>query len=116
YQSVLRSIGYSNTSENPSTAIRTVSFIINDGLDNSNVYTRQINVVRVNDAPVAVNDNGATNEDTPVTLLNVTANDTDVDGTVNVTTVDLDPLTVGKQITFTNAQGTWNVNASGDVS
>ncbi|MFN7100110.1 MAG: beta strand repeat-containing protein, partial [Flavobacterium sp.] len=43
-------------------------------------------------APVANNDVATTNEDTPVTI-NVTANDTDVDGTIDVATVDLDPAT-----------------------
>jgi VCBS repeat-containing protein len=37
-------------------------------------------VIPVNDAPVGVADSGATNEDTPLTGLNVLINDTDVDG------------------------------------
>jgi gliding motility-associated-like protein len=68
----------------------------------------------VNDAPVANNDSATTNEDTQVTL-NVCSNDTDVDGTINVNTVDLDPSTPGIQTTFTNAQGTWTAS-SGNVT
>lgn len=116
YQTLLRSVHYSNTSENPNTAQRTVTMVVNDGLDDSNVFSRLINVVSVNDAPVAVNDSGVTNEDTQVTLLNITANDTDVDGTINPATVDLDPATPGIQNTFTNAQGSWSVNGAGDVT
>ena len=75
----------------------------------SNVATLTITVTAVNDAPVATNDTATTNEDTPVTVT-VTSNDTDLDGTIDVTTVDLDPSTTGIQTTFTNAQGTWTVS------
>ncbi|MCK7460626.1 MAG: hypothetical protein MZU84_00310 [Sphingobacterium sp.] len=48
---------------------------------------------------------------------NVTINDTDVDGTINAATVDLDPATAGIQTTFTVAgQGTYTVDASGEVN
>lgn len=52
YQSFVRSVAYSNTSENPSSLQRTIRITVNDGLDNSNNYERQINVVPVNDPPV----------------------------------------------------------------
>ena len=42
----------------------------------------------VNNDPVAVDDSDATDEDTPVTI-SVTANDTDVDGTINPATVTI---------------------------
>lgn len=116
YQTLLRSVHYSNTSENPNTAQRTVTMVVNDGLDDSNIFSRLINVVSVNDPPVAVNDSGVTNEDTPITLLNITSNDTDIDGTVNPATVDLDPTVIGIQNAFTNAQGSWSVNSAGDVT
>ncbi len=45
-----------------------------------------VTVSPVNDAPVANNDSGATNEDTPVELA-VTNNDSDIDGTIDSTTV-----------------------------
>jgi hypothetical protein len=54
YQAALRSVTYKNTSENPSTAVRTVSFTADDGgAQNhaSNSQTRQISVTAVNDAP-----------------------------------------------------------------
>ncbi len=44
YQAALRSITYVNTSDNPSTATRTVSFVVNDGTANSNTGTRNISV------------------------------------------------------------------------
>ncbi|KIC00860.1 hypothetical protein OA88_17595, partial [Flavobacterium sp. JRM] len=66
--------------------------------------------------PVANNDSGNTIGGTAVTIA-VTTNDTDPDGTINVATVDLDPLTPGIQATFTVAgEGTYTVDASGIVT
>jgi CshA-type fibril repeat protein len=93
-----------------------VNYTVNDnnGLA-SNAGTLTVTVTAVNDAPVAVNDNTTTPEDTPVTM-NVTTNDTDVDGTIDAASVDLDPATAGKQITFTNPSGVWDVVPSGVVT
>ena len=55
YETALRQIGYSNTSDNPSTATRSVTFTINDGDTNSNTQTRDINVAVANDAPTLAN-------------------------------------------------------------
>ncbi|MEP2671110.1 MAG: Ig-like domain-containing protein [Cyclobacteriaceae bacterium] len=52
YQTLLRSIGYSNSSDNPSTLQRNIRIVVNDGLDNSNTYERAVNVLAVNDRPV----------------------------------------------------------------
>ncbi len=59
YQVALLSITYVNTSDNPSTATRTVSFVVNDGAASSNTGTRNISVTAVNDAP-AVTASGTT--------------------------------------------------------
>ncbi|BAY79100.1 hemolysin-type calcium-binding region (plasmid) [Nostoc linckia NIES-25] len=45
YKTVLQQIAYSNTSENPNIGDRTISFTVNDGTNNSNTVTRNINVV-----------------------------------------------------------------------
>ena len=63
YQAALRSISYSNASEDPDSNPRTVSFVVNDGAIDSQAATRSITVVNVNDAPVAVDDSYTTNED-----------------------------------------------------
>jgi hypothetical protein len=55
YQAALRNVAYRNTSENPSSAIRTVSFKVFDGKSYSNVVSRTITVTAVNDPPVATN-------------------------------------------------------------
>jgi len=96
------------------TATITYTVKDNSGLASS-PGTISVTVTPVNDAPNAVNDNISTNEDTPVTF-SVVANDTDVDGTIDPSTVDLDPSTAGIQNTITNASGTWTVNASGQVT
>ena len=85
-----------------------------DGLV-SNIATITINVADVNDLPVAVADSPSTNEDTPVNI-SILANDSDVDGTLNPATVDLDPSTGGVQSSITVEGGTYSVNASGVVT
>ncbi len=64
--------------------------------------TVTITVTSVNDAPVAVADNASTNEDNAINI-NVPGNDTDVDGTVDLTSV---------VITTAPANGTVLVNAT----
>ncbi|WP_298622295.1 DUF4347 domain-containing protein, partial [uncultured Zoogloea sp.] len=51
YQAALRSVTYVNTSDQPVTATRTVSFAVNDGLGTSATATRNISVASVDDAP-----------------------------------------------------------------
>ncbi|MEH2263534.1 beta strand repeat-containing protein [Nostoc sp.] len=81
YQTALQSITYTNSSDNPSTTPRTVSFVVNDGTANSATVTRNINITAVNDAPVAVNDKITTNKNTPLVIsaTSLLSNDTDVD-------------------------------------
>jgi len=58
----------------------------NDGSIDSNVATVTISVTAVNDAPVAVDDYAATPKNTPI-IINILANDYDVDSTINPDTV-----------------------------
>jgi hypothetical protein len=52
YQAVLRSITYNNTSQNPNTTARSISFVVNDGTSNSNTVTKTLSITPSNDAPV----------------------------------------------------------------
>lgn len=52
YQTALQSVQYVNSSHNPSTATRTITFTVSDGLASSNAVTRNITIQAVNDAPV----------------------------------------------------------------
>ena len=69
-----------------------------------------------NTPPVAVADAVTTLEDNSVTLVAIQNNDTDSDGTIITSTIDLDPVTAGQQITFTDNKGTWKLTpATGNV-
>ena len=52
YQAALQSISYENTSDDPSDLTRTVTIQVNDGDDDSNIVSRDIDFTAVNDAPV----------------------------------------------------------------
>jgi gliding motility-associated-like protein len=86
----------------------------NDGAV-SNVATITITVQALNLAPVAVNDNAATNKNNSVTI-NVTQNDSDPDGSIDVTKVDLSPTLSGIQTTANTQQGSYSVNNQGIVT
>ncbi|MFM7097610.1 MAG: tandem-95 repeat protein, partial [Gemmataceae bacterium] len=86
WQTALRSITYTNSSNTPNTSTRTISFKVNDGASDSNLATKQVSVTPVNDTPMGMSDSYTTPEDTVlnVPVPGVLGNDTDVDG---------DPLT-----------------------
>ena len=73
YQEAIRSITYANTSDDPSTTDRTVSFTINDGDDDSNTLTRNITVTAVNDAPELAGGGG-------IPLITITEDDVNNNG------------------------------------
>ena len=52
----------------------------------------------------------------PVTLPAIASNDSDADGTVDVTSIDLDPATPGIQKTLTTNDGSWLVDNAGNVT
>ncbi|MCW3168665.1 Ig-like domain-containing protein [Chryseobacterium sp. 09-1422] len=85
----------------------------------SGIRTIQISVTgnaSMNTVPVAINDNTQTAQNVAVSG-NVVTNDSDLGGgALDVASVDLNPSVAGIQTTFTNAQGSWSVNASGVVT
>jgi gliding motility-associated-like protein len=52
YQAAIRSVRYRNNSEAPSTATRTISITVTDGLDTNIPFLTNVQVVSVNDPPV----------------------------------------------------------------
>ncbi|MFC7503971.1 beta strand repeat-containing protein [Nocardioides sp. GCM10030258] len=79
-QALLRSVTYRNVSENPSTAARTVQFVLTDGDGGTSTPdTRGITVTPVDDLPVAVNDTATVGQNALATAVPVLTNDTDVD-------------------------------------
>ena len=87
YQSAIRLIGFSNTTENPDTTARTINVVVNDGSANSNVAVTTINVTAVNDAPINnMPASYTTNEDTSVKLSGLSVADVDAStGSITVT-------------------------------
>ncbi|MEO9477062.1 MAG: Ig-like domain-containing protein, partial [Cyclobacteriaceae bacterium] len=79
-------------------------------------------VTEVNDLPVAADDTGTTVEDTPVTIVDITSNDTDVDGTINRATITLiDPsnaLNTGNRNSplIIAGEGTYSVDNVGNLT
>ncbi|MFO1304131.1 MAG: IPTL-CTERM sorting domain-containing protein [Burkholderiales bacterium] len=82
WQTALRSVTYNNTSNNPSTAARTVSWIVNDGALPSAPANSTITVTAVNDAPtIAVSGSLTYTEGQAPASLITSATITDVDNT-----------------------------------
>ena len=108
YQAALRTVTYQNTSGNPNTATRTISFYADDGIESSAAATRNINIVAVNDAPIADDDFYSINEDTPLVepADGVLLNDADLDGDT-ITAVFVDGPSHADSFTL-NADGSFS--------
>ncbi|WP_290661605.1 DUF4347 domain-containing protein, partial [Aquabacterium sp.] len=83
YQTVLRSITYNNTSDNPTTTSRTINVVATD-INNliTNTATTTLSVTRVNDAPVISSNGGGASasvnvRETLTAVTTVTATDVD---------------------------------------
>lgn len=120
YTTALRQIGYSNTSENPTTDLRTVRFTVNDGDADSAPVTRTITVLRANDAPVLdssgdmalsdVNkDNANPMGDTVAALIASAGGD-------RITDVDLGAVEGIAVIGVDNSHGTWQFSTNGGAN
>jgi hypothetical protein len=82
-QALVRAITFSNTSENPSSQARTVTFTVNDndGGNSPAVVTTTVAVSPVNDLPTTSDVSGSGNED--AASISVALSGADVDGTVS---------------------------------
>ncbi|UST69490.1 LapA family giant adhesin [Pseudomonas moraviensis] len=79
YMQVIKNISFTNSSENPSTVPRIITVTVTDGGNYSNTATTTVNVVAVNDAPVAAPSDVTGSEDTPLVLGWSTFGVSDVD-------------------------------------
>jgi mannan endo-1,4-beta-mannosidase len=78
-------------------------------------FSRQMQHLPFNPAPVADNDTAATPNSKPVTL-NILSNDVTYKGaSLDLDSVDLDPSTPGRQTIITNALGTYTLQSAGNV-
>jgi hypothetical protein len=101
YQTALRSITYNNSSDTPNTAVRTVTFVVNDGGLNSNTASRTITVTAVNDAPVVTATAGSmAYTENGTSLLDSLITATDVDS------ANLSSATITMTANYVNGQDT----------
>ncbi len=84
----------------------TFTYTANDGTADSNVATVTVTVTPVNDPPVAIDDSATTRIATAVTI-DVLANDSDVDGVLDLTSVS---------VTTAPSDGTTSTGADGAVT
>ncbi|MEA2326483.1 MAG: hypothetical protein QOE68_1442, partial [Thermoanaerobaculia bacterium] len=106
YQAALRSVKYTNPSNDPTTAARTVVFQVDDGSDLSNTVSSTVNVTAVNDAPTALAFSGLPAQaGIPITYPAGKLGGTDVEAG---TTVTIDPT----PINLVNGSVTLNANGS----
>ena len=59
YETALMSVTYNNTSEDPNTSARTITWVLNDGVGNSSGVSSTISVTALNDAPTLSVNTGA---------------------------------------------------------
>ncbi|MEM7315337.1 MAG: cadherin-like domain-containing protein, partial [Planctomycetota bacterium] len=96
YQTALRSIVFTNNSDNPSTATRTIEWVVNDGATISATVTRDIVINAANDDPtntgslptdVTVTEDAASNIDlSAIDFADVDANGSDLTVTLSTST------------------------------
>lgn len=123
WQAALRAVTYQNTSEDPTTTDRTISFTVNDGSLDSNTVSKSVTVAAVNDAPTATNltqtvsfteDGGA------VAVGDIVVADAEPGDTITTTLTLSNPLsgmlstgTFGSATsTFNAGTGVWTVTGS----
>ncbi|WP_165740585.1 Ig-like domain-containing protein [Pseudoalteromonas sp. Z1A6] len=87
--------------------VATVTYTVSDSSGGASTTTLTITITSVNDAPIANADSATMAEDAAPILINVLANDSDVDGdslTISATSADIGSVSVvGNQIQYTPA-------------
>ncbi|MCP4712668.1 MAG: tandem-95 repeat protein, partial [Planctomycetes bacterium] len=116
FETVLRTVAYENTSQNPNTTDRVVTFIVNDGADASNTATSLVTVAAFNDPPV-LNPigNQAVDEDF---ALNFTVGATEVDpGQTLAYSLDNSSILLGMNIDANTGVFNWTpAESQGDAA
>ena len=111
WQAALRAVTYANSSENPSTAARTVSYTVNDSALNSNTITSTVNVTAVNDAPDIIDATAPSLDENVVAGTTVT----NVNDSFTGTDLDRDGTAIIYSITGGNSAGIFAINSSTGV-
>ncbi len=103
---------YDAPDEDPGTDPGDLTYNVSDGTD---TVPGSVNIV-INEPPNAIDDSVATDPGEPITFT-IINNDSDPDGVVDPSTVDLDPSTPGEDKTLTvPGEGTYSVDAAGNVT
>src|SRR5205823_8781334 len=118
YQSLLRSMKYTNSSDDPSTSARTVSFQVNDGASSnnlSNIITSTINITAVNDPPTAFAFAGLPAQaGIPITYPAGKLGGTDAEAGTTIT-IDTAPINVVNGTVTINANGSFTFTPNPDA-
>jgi hypothetical protein len=115
YQTALRSIAYSNTSENPSFGNRNISFSVSDGPLSSNIAASTVSVFPFNDPPELSGSSGITyTENSAATAINPTIIVSDIDNTtLRTASITITNYVSGQDVlSFTNVAGMGNITGS----
>jgi hypothetical protein len=119
YQTALSHVLFSNTSDNPSNADRTLTITVNDGIADSNAATATIHVTPVDDLPFATPDNVITNvlsgNSFQIPKWALLANDQDLDNALTITGGGSD-VTTTNSFSYTATGGSLNSTAQVSVT
>ncbi|WP_410457897.1 beta strand repeat-containing protein, partial [Pseudomonas synxantha] len=116
YMQQIKNITFTNNSHDPSTTPRTITVSVTDGGNYSNVATTTVNVVAVNDAPVATGGAVTGTEDTALALTWANFGVTDVDSPQASLGVKITELPVAGKLQFLAADGsTWTNVTNGQT-
>ncbi|PKR47974.1 DUF4347 domain-containing protein, partial [Thalassospira marina] len=116
WQDAIRSITYSNSSDAPSEADRTVSISVNDGTADSNTATKTVTVTAVNDAPSSVS---ATDSNVSGFPINATFTEDTSGQELDLTSIDLvDPDSGSSELilTLVATSGTFSIANDSDIT
>ncbi|WP_281910788.1 retention module-containing protein [Pseudomonas lactis] len=116
YMQRIQNITFTNNSHDPSTTPRTITVTVTDGGNYSNVATTTVNVVAVNDAPVATGGAVTGTEDTALALTWANFGVSDVDSPQASLGVKITELPVAGKLQYLAADGsTWTNVTSGQT-
>ncbi len=116
YMQRIQNITFTNNSHDPSTTPRTITVTVTDGGNYSNVANTTVNVLAVNDAPVATGGAVTGTEDTALALTWANFGVTDVDSPQASLGVKITDLPVAGKLQYLAADGTtWTNVTSGQT-
>ncbi|AZF40323.1 T1SS secreted agglutinin RTX [Pseudomonas sp. R1-43-08] len=116
YMQRIQNITFTNTSHDPSTTPRTITVAVTDGGNYSNVATTTVNVVAVNDAPVATGGAVTGTEDTALALTWANFGVSDMDSPSASLGVKITDLPVAGKLQYLATDGTtWTNVTSGQT-